>query len=219
MGPSTNVYRMSFCRLADNPGLVTDIFKLRKRIFVDQYDWDVPARDGLETDEFDGGQTLYCAQFRNGELIGSFRAIRTDRPYMARDKFPFLAQTTDYPTRVDAYEITRFGVVNSVGQHEDALALYSAMFWFAHTRSAASLVAIADLTYERFLRTLGVRTARYGEPRVVGQTRGGTPIEAVAGEIPIHRQSGSRYQKLLSAIDNAEIDDETLVCGPERISA
>jgi acyl homoserine lactone synthase len=93
------------------------------------------------------------------------------------------------------------------------------MFWFARTRGARALVALADLTYERFLWRLGVRTRRYGEPQTIGANASGKPIVAVAGEIPLAAQCGRRFEGLTHLVQELEIIDEALVLGRECVSA
>jgi hypothetical protein len=93
------------------------------------------------------------------------------------------------------------------------------MFYFARTHNARALVALVDLTYERFLRRLGIVTRRYGEPGLIGHDLDARPIEAVAGEIPLADQRGSHFESLLAISRNMEIIDETLVRGRLRLSA
>ena len=93
------------------------------------------------------------------------------------------------------------------------------MFQFALAHRATALVAIADLFHERLLKKLRIVTTRYGPPATVGHTRDGSPIEVVAGEIPIYDQDKALIERLLAIASKVEVTDETLVLGPERISA
>lgn len=216
--PSAQV-RATFCTERDNPVLVDALYRLRKVLFVDLHGWDLPVVDGRERDQFDTENAVHCALFRDDRLIGGFRATRTDNDYLARVVFPQLAAVKSYPQRADVWEISRFGVLPSPDRLEVAKLNYSLMFRFAQMRRAVALVAIADLTYERFLRTLGIRTRRYGPPQIIGTTKSGEPMWAVAGEIPLAEQGGSRFQALLALAKHVEIEDETLVLGRIRISA
>ena len=82
-----------------------------------------------------------------------------------------------------------------------------------------SLIAIADLTYERYLSAAGIRTERYGPPMTIPHAPGKAPLTVVAGEIPLDQQKGARFHRLVSALNNVEIADETLVLGSASISA
>ena len=216
-------YRASFLRnTAGEPAdqaAVREVLRLRKRIFVEQAGWDLPCSGDLEADAYDTPYADYCALFVDHTLTGCFRAIRTDRPYLSADVFPQLAQTHAYPRSTDIYEITRFGVLSGPNQTQHARHLYAMMFAYAQQQNARALVAVADLTYERFLRGLGVRTARYGPPQIAGRTTDGAPIEVVAGEIPLQRQTGHRFRELLSLINNVEMEDASHVFRHRRLSA
>jgi N-acyl-L-homoserine lactone synthetase len=212
-------FRAILCTEQQNPAVVDALYQLRKAIFVDVHGWDLRVVDGRERDQFDTPAAVHCALFRRDELIGGFRATRTDQDYLARNVFPQLAAVKAYPQRPDVWEISRFGVLPSEDRLETAKLNYSLMFRFAQLRRAAALVALADLTYERFLRTLGIRTRRYGPPQAIGTDREGEPLWAVAGEIPMAEQSGSRFQALLALAKQVEIEDETLVLGRIRVSA
>lgn len=212
-------FRAILCTEAQNPAVVDALYKIRKSIFVDMHGWDLRVVDGRERDQFDTAAAVHCALFRDSELIGGFRATRTDHDYLARSVFPQLAAVKSYPQRADVWEISRFGVLPSNDRLETAKVNYSLMFRFAQVRAASALVALADLTYERFLRTLGIRTRRYGPPQIIGADKAGEPLWAVAGEIPMAEQSGSRFQALLALAKQVEIEDETLVLGRIRVSA
>ena len=92
------------------------------------------------------------------------------------------------------------------------------MFYLAHRFNAKSLVALGEVKQERLLTQLGIKTRRYGPPQdlLIGSQE---KISIVAGETPISTQSGRHFEALLKLIDNVEIKDETLVLGPERLSA
>lgn len=197
---------------------VAEIQRLRKRIFIDRCGWSLSATEGREVDAFDTDDTVHAGLFENGRLCGTFRATRTDRPYLADTVFPELAVTEPYPRDARIWEISRFGVLG--GDEVDlARTTYALMFHFAERRRATSLVAIADLTYERFLRALGVRTRRYGPPRTVGDDAKGRPIVCVAGEIPLALQDTRRLSAFSSLLDRVEIHDAAHVLGRPRVPA
>jgi acyl homoserine lactone synthase len=211
--------RAVFCTQEQNAPVVDEFFLFRKKLFVDTLAWKLPVRRGREIDAFDTGSAVYCGLFRGSELIGGFRAIRTDEPYLARSIFPQLAVFAPYPSRPDVWEISRFGVLPSEAGSETARILYSLMFRFAFLARASALVALADLRYERFLRHLGIRTRRYGPPQVIGTDENGMPLCVVAGEISLGAQAGGRFEALVNLSNNMDTDDEALVFRPRRLSA
>jgi acyl homoserine lactone synthase len=191
------------------------IFEFRKEVFVDRLGWKLEVIDGLERDDFDHFGTINCALLDGDQVVGSFRAIRCDRPYLSACVFPTLAQLEPYPMTWDAWEISRFAAIDRAVSWP----LYAAMLNFGWTRHARALVALVDLGHERVLRGHRVKVRRYGPPTLVGSDRAGRPIMAVAGEIPLHEQSQALHEAAARALSKLELTDETLVLGPDRVSA
>ena len=213
-------YSAIFCNLHSEPAIVDQVYQIRKKIFIDQHGWDLPHSSGREHDAFDTAFTVYCALYCGENMVATFRAIRTDYPYLSAWVFPSLATEQAYPKRKDIWEISRFGVLSTQGAGERiSLLNYGLMFYFAQKVGAQSLVASADPAYERFLHGLGIHTNRYGPAQIIGHTRAGMPLQAVAGEIPIAEQRGARFSRLIQTLDNVEIADASYVLGPVRIPA
>jgi acyl homoserine lactone synthase len=202
----------------DDP-LTHKFSQFRKRLFVDRLGWQLKVSGDCEFDEFDNGNAVYAVIQKGGEIVAGFRAIRSDSPYLARSVFPQLATERPYPARSDCWEISRFGIDACGNDPHIARANYSVMFRFALRRQANALIAIADLSYERYLATLGIMTLRYGRPAVIGKDARGRVLEVVAGEIPLTGQASPRFLSLLSIANTMEINDETLVLGCEAVSA
>ncbi|MEG6508234.1 acyl-homoserine-lactone synthase [Methyloligella sp. 2.7D] len=219
MAPQAQIYRAVFCRAKTDPYTVYALQRFRKSLFVDELGWDLTTFGDRESDQFDTDAAVHCALFKDDAIIGGFRALPTDTNYLVRDVFPQLATLRAYPSRADVWEISRFGVAPCTERLYLARVLYSLMFRFGHSRQATALVALADLTYERFLTRLGIRTRRYGPPQVIGTDRSGRNLRAVAGEIPLQDQNGEKFQQLLSLASKLDIQDEAHVRRSERISA
>ena len=200
-----------------NLEMAAAFFRFRKALFIDECGWNLPVCSDTETDQFDTPDAVYCAILANNTVVGGFRAIRCDGPYLARGVFPHLATTRPYPERPDYWEISRFGVRRHHRKY--GVMLYAMMFRFAESRRAKALVAIADLGHERLLARLGIRTRRYGPPIALQDADMPEPIKVVAGEIPIAEQDRTRLQFLRSCAESMEIRDDTLVWRPERVSA
>lgn len=201
-----------------HPAHVQALLRLRKRLFVDHCGWILTTTGDVERDQFDVWYTEHCLLFLGSELIGGFRAIRTDYPYLTKSVFPQLAQRR-FPSRRDAWEISRFGVLPGMAAMA-ARINYALMFRFAELRGADALVAMADLTYERFLARMHIETHRYGPPQVIGSDRFGRPLTALAGEIPLDLASNPGLSKFIDLGRQLEIHDATHVLGrsslPER---
>lgn len=208
-----------FCTEQQRPDIVDRIYKFRKALFVDTHGWTLNVSDQRERDQFDTPSAVHCALIRDDDVVGGFRAVRADNDYLARSVFPQLAVVKSYPQRPDNWEISRFGILPSVDQHELAKLNYSLMFRFAQLRQATALVALIDLTHERLLKRLGIRTRRYGPPQIIGTDRFDKVLWGVAGEIPLAEQQGSRFHSILAMAKHVEIEDETLVLRRTRVSA
>ena len=120
-----------FCTDEQNPNVTDRFFQFRKSLFIDALRWDLNELEGREKDQFDTASAVYCILHRKGRVIAGFRAIRTDRPYLAQTVFPQLATLAPYPQRRDVWEVSRFGVAPAEAGSPTARILYSLMFRFA----------------------------------------------------------------------------------------
>ncbi|PAY03425.1 hypothetical protein CK489_39955 [Bradyrhizobium sp. UFLA03-84] len=218
MPHSLDGYHALITREELDPAHVGAMLRLRKQLFVDHCGWLLSTTGDVERDQFDCWYTEHCLLFAGVELVGGFRAIRTDYPYLTKSVFPQLAMRR-FPSRRDAWEISRFGVLPSVARTQTARVNYALMFRFAELRGAAALVALADLSYERFLTRMDIRTRRYGPPQVIGNDRMGRPLTALAGEIPLGLADNPGLTKFLDLGRQLEIHDASHVLGRSSIPA
>lgn len=208
-----------FCQETTSPEVVQEIQQFRKSRFVDTLGWPLAADQFGERDDFDVPSTIHCGLFEDNVIVGCFRAVRTDAPYLAATKFPALATEVKYPRTSACWEISRLGVRNDGAGFSRSLYAYAAMFHFALSLNAFSLVAFCDLGHERLLRRLGIKTRRFGEPQLISEDDKGRPIQAVAGEIVIAHQDPKRLALLLAPLNTMEIEDGTALLGRSSLSA
>jgi len=216
---STQKMRTIYCLERQRPETVLQILHFRKRILVDRYGWDLAVSGDIERDEFDTDAAVHGAIYDGEAIKACFRLIRTDYPYLAREKFPHLATSKPYPQSSAIWEISRLALAEDKRPFETLLYAYSAIFDFARRRGAVSLVAFADLAKERLVNRIGIVTDLLGPPVEIGSDRFGRPIVVVAGELPLRLQGGPRFEKLLSYVHKTEIDDAAAIFGRARISA
>lgn len=210
-------YTAAFFSAATRPDLTEDLLQLRYALFVRELGWSLAADEDCERDEFDTDDAIYCGLSTGGRMIGCFRAIGCDRPYLAQTVFSHLATRRAFPISARYVEISRFGLL---GAHRQAgLALYSLMVRFALARNATALVSLAELSHERLLNRIGLSTSRYGDVQIVGFREDGSWILAVAGEIQIPQKLSPAFNALLERTQAMEIHDEAFVFGRERLSA
>jgi N-acyl-L-homoserine lactone synthetase len=210
-------YSAAFFTATTRPDLADALFGLRYTLFVRELGWSLPAVRGRERDQFDTGDATYCGLFIGGEMVGCFRAIGCERPYLAKTIFPHMATHRPFPASAGYVEISRFGVL--AAHRQAGTALYSLLIRFALARNAVALVALAELSHERLLNRIGLATSRYGNAQIVGFRNDGAWILAVAGEIPMPRELSSSFKTLLSVTQFMEISDEASVFGCESLSA
>jgi acyl homoserine lactone synthase len=210
-------YKGVFFSVESNPELARRMFDFRTELFVKELGWSLPMEGGIERDQFDTTDAVYCALLGADEFIGCFRAIRCDRPYLAKTIFPHLATEKSYPNAPDSTEISRLGV--KPGHQAASLLLYSLMIRFGVYANFHRLVALVELSHERLLNKIGLTTVRYGDIQIVGFKDDGTWILAVAGEIPIRTQESTRLNRIIQFTRDMDIADETEILGRQRLSA
>ncbi len=210
-------YSATFFSAAARPDLAGTLFRFRHALFVRELGWSLAVKEECERDEFDTDDATYCGLWADGRMIGCFRAIACDRPYLARTVFPHMATSRAFPVSAHYVEISRFGVL--AAHRQAGTMLYSLMIRFALGRNATALVALAEPAHERLLNRIGLATSRYGDMQIVGFREDGRWILAVAGEIPIPQKFPPSFKALLELTQTMEIHDDALVFGRERLSA
>ena len=212
-------YRAYIFNIQQRPRLAMQVQRFRKNLFVDKLGWNLETIDGCERDQFDNHNSVYLALFDGSQLVATFRATRTDQPYLARNIFSGLDAWHVFPTDSQVWEISRFGVADCGNRKRVSQLNYGLMFIFAQARKAKSLVAIGDRVYERYLQSIGIRTKRFGPPTEIGRDHSGQPLEVIAGEIPLLAQSPNSLDRFSKIKNYVEIHDEAFLVGPERVSA
>ena len=114
---------------AEHDTLISEFSRLRKRVFVDESGWSLPAMGSVEFDEYDRLDAYYilAVDQHDGKVVGGARLIRTsaevescsivDHPfsYMIRDAY--LGRLDGLPTEIcfeeppvdeSVWELTRF---------------------------------------------------------------------------------------------------------------
>ena len=151
--------------------LFDEMFRQRKKIFIDQKKWDISAVDGeFEIDEFDRDDTAYvCSLHPDGSLAGSIRLLNTLTDHMASGPFQTL-----FPELIirspTIWEATRFAVPddpriqpNGVSRAACEVMLGACLFGLEH--GVSQLIAIYEAPMARIYRKCGVRHYVLGRHR------------------------------------------------------
>lgn len=88
--------------------LLANMYRDRKRVFIDLLGWDLPALDGqYEIDQFDGPDTLYLIAGDQTDVhLGSIRLLPTNKPTVIGDYFGHLCDDGP-PACPNIWELSR----------------------------------------------------------------------------------------------------------------
>jgi N-acyl-L-homoserine lactone synthetase len=173
---------------------MTEMHRLRYRVFKNRLDWDVQICGDMEVDEFDALQPTYLLQ-RGGDgcIHGCVRLLPSTGPTMLRETFPVLLSGTDAPASKTIWESSRFALdippdapKASHGLARATYELFAGMIEFGLAQRLTDIVTVTDARMERILRRAGWPLRRIGKPHSLGNTL------AVAGYLEISSQALAR---------------------------
>jgi N-acyl-L-homoserine lactone synthetase len=170
---------------------LTEMHRLRYRVFKERLGWEVQVSGDMEVDEFDALHPTYLLQrAKEGHIQGCVRLLPTTGPTMLRDAFPILLDGVAAPASPVIWESSRFALDISANapkaQHGVASAtyeLFAGLIEFGLSRGLTEIVTVTDARMERILRRVRWPLRRIGRPRALGNT------VAVAGFVDISVES------------------------------
>lgn len=151
-------------------------FGIRKQLFVDQKNWEIPHNALAEWDQYDTANTIYVLTHEDGKVIAASRINPCDFAgggwsYMIRDAclgrldgIPRDILDTP-PTNEDTWEATRFTVDPSLAPEMRNAALATnakALANAAKSQGINHLIALMPPAYIRWLTRIGLKTERLG---------------------------------------------------------
>lgn len=166
---------------------VTEMHRLRYRVFKERLDWDVQVSADMEIDEFDALHPAYLIQRApDNHVQGCVRLLPSTGPTMLRDAFPTLLDGACPPASPTIWESSRFALDVAAdapkAAHGLAMAtyeLFAGMIEFGQSRQLTEIVTVTDVRMERILRRAGWPLRRMGKPHPLGST------VAVAGYLEV----------------------------------
>ena len=177
---------------------MTEMHRLRYRVFKERLAWAVTTQGDQEIDTFDANAPVYLLQRRGDEapIEGCVRLLPSTGPTMLRDVFGVLTAGNAVVATPAVWESSRFAVDTSQAEHatRSALAgatyeLFAGMVEFGLYRKLISIVTVTDVRMERLLRRASWPLRRIGEPRTIGDTL------ALAGYLEISHKALLRLRK------------------------
>jgi acyl homoserine lactone synthase len=171
--------------------LLTEMYRLRRRVFKDRLDWAVSVSGDLELDVYDALNPIYLLVMSDeGNLVASVRLLPTMGPTMLADTFPALLGGQAAPHSEKVLESSRFCVDTKLaselaenGLNRATFILFAAMIEGARAVEAESIVTVTDTRMERILRRAGWPLERIAPPQRLGQTM------ALAGYLQVSDQA------------------------------
>lgn len=171
------------------------MFRLRYRVFKQAMDWDVQCRNGMEWDDYDEmGPVYFMALDPFGELIGGWRMLPTDGPYMLREVFRHLLDGRPAPNRPSIWEVSRFAIddrfVRAAGTgaiKQVTREFFCALGEFSLANGISQNVCVIDRRVERLMKQVGCKQSWRTAPRRIGKTialaAGWDVTEEIVGEV------------------------------------
>jgi acyl homoserine lactone synthase len=177
---------------------ISDMHRLRYRVFRERLDWEVQTSGDMEVDEFDALHPIYLIQRGNNYRVqGCVRFLPSTGPTMLRDTFPVLLDGIPFQADPAVWESSRFaldaesdprGTIH--GLTAATYELFAGMIEFGLSRQLSDIVTVTDVRMERILRRAEWPLRRVGRPRALGNT------QAVAGYLEISTESLARVRDL-----------------------
>ncbi len=176
---------------------LSQMHRLRFKVFHQRLSWSVQVQGETEADQFDRCRPVWLLlPGPEGQIAGCVRLLPSEGPTMLRDVFGDLLVGTTAPARSDIWESSRFALElpgrTEVGAGGIAVAtyeLFAAMLEFGISRGLAKIVTVTDVRMERILRRAQWPLERLGPPRALGNTT------AVAGLLSVSRDSLQRVRR------------------------
>jgi N-acyl-L-homoserine lactone synthetase len=197
--------------------LLSQMFRLRARVFHERLGWKVEVTDGKEIDKYDSEDPAYVMYTDEDQqkLIGSLRLLPTTGPTLVADYFEDTVPDSARLTSPYIWECTRFCVDEDylgAGNRDDLIfasgVLFAALGEVALDAGIQSILANFDARMHRLYRRVGCdvevlgSTDRYGPTVYLGSF---AVSEEILGRIMARLRiaeaplAASRHQRRLAA--------------------
>ena len=175
--------------------LLKNMFRDRKRVFIDFLKWDLTSTGDMEVDQFDGPYATYLVlQGAKGQHLGSVRLLASEGPHLLRSLFPELCEE-GVPVGPDIFEITRlcFSVGLSQGETRAVrIRLASALVEYALATGITSYTGMTPIEFLSRMLTTGWRCDPLGLPQADGRSMIGAFQIHIDEQTPqLMRQAGN----------------------------
>ncbi len=177
-----------------------EMFRERKKVFVDRLGWEVPVVDGeFEIDQFDTEHAVYLiAKDAAGVQLGSCRLLPTSRPHLMSEVFPHLCER-GVPTGEDIWEITRMCTTEAAPEpRRIRQRLMIAMVEYALLYGIKRFTLVSHMAYLSAILAIGMDCDPLGLPQTFGdQTVGALAINITPETLAYLRKRAGQVGPLL----------------------
>ena len=176
-----------------------EMHRLRAKVFKERMGWEIPIISGMEIDGYDALDPYYMMiREPSRGLLGCWRALPTNGPYMLKDTFPELLYGHPAPEDPKIWELSRFAIEadgpQGFGFSGISLEALREIVKFGDKMEIEHYVTVTTASIERMARRIGIAATRFGPPVRIG-------VEiAVALKIDIGEQTHEAlFGKMLQA--------------------
>ncbi|RZA29264.1 MAG: acyl-homoserine-lactone synthase [Lysobacteraceae bacterium] len=150
-----------------------EMHTLRAKVFSGRLGWEVPVMSGMEIDGYDALDPAYMVMREpGGQLLGCWRLLPTEGPYMLKDSFAQLLEGRQAPSDARIWELSRFALEtdkeNRYGFSDMTMQCFEAVIRYGIENGLTHFVTVTTTAMERLTRRAGVVTSRLGEPQRIG---------------------------------------------------
>lgn len=181
-------------KLTQTKEKLEEFYKVRKEIFIDRLQWDLPHADGKEIDQFDHDKCSYLISCEGENVIGGARLTPSIYPNLTFDYFKdhFLIPPS-LGRDENLLELSRFGLKSfpqktTIGIiNPFTLELLEGIFKFCLDHGYKKIIAVTEIRIERLFKFLGTKMERISDIKLYGNT------QVFIGLINIH---ANEYEKI-----------------------
>lgn len=170
----------NYNNLKNHPVEISEIFKLRKKVFHDLLKWDVKLEGDWEIDEYDKANPVYVASYDDTtkKLRGALRLLPTLGLNMLNDTFPQLIGAKKEIRSASVWESSRFCIDPEISQNRAvnqvtiaAAELMCGVGELSIESQISDIVTVTDVFLERMFRRMGCPGNRLGAPQKIGSVK------------------------------------------------
>ncbi len=164
---------------------ISEMHRLRARVFRDRLDWNVTVSGNMEIDLYDARNPTHLIAVSDNQVLGCVRLLPTTGPNMLANTFPALLDGASAPRSERILESSRFCVDTELcadlsnGLRQATFVMFAAMLEWGLAQDIDVIATVTDARMERILRRAGWPLERLGTSRRIGDTM------ALAGLLPV----------------------------------